>query len=236
MECGSRRGPRRRLGLSSAGRLARGWAWRQETDIRAPPRSESPTCQRPPVERTMESPMARPRPAPEPCSVARWNRSNSRDRSACRDAGAAVLHDQADPAALGQDADPDLAAGTRVTARVVDQHAGQPVDPLRRRADQHRGAGSVRGQRPGRRTGSGPRTPRPACPGRPARRPGAAAGSRTGPATACPRPAGASARSRPGYGSARPGTRPRPAARTGPRRSRRGSRPAGCAARARRRR
>jgi len=43
-------------------------------------------CQRPPVERTIESPMARPRPAPAPASApvsaSRWNRSNSRGRSA----------------------------------------------------------------------------------------------------------------------------------------------------------
>jgi len=48
--------------------------------MRAPPSGESPMCQRPPVERTIESPMARPRPAPAPS--ARWNRSNSRGRSA----------------------------------------------------------------------------------------------------------------------------------------------------------
>ena len=48
----------------------------------APPSGESPTCQRPPVERTIESPMASPSPAPEPCSVARWNRSNRSGRSA----------------------------------------------------------------------------------------------------------------------------------------------------------
>jgi hypothetical protein len=39
-------------------------------------------CQWPPAERTIESPMASPRPAPEPCSVARRNLSNSRGRSA----------------------------------------------------------------------------------------------------------------------------------------------------------
>ena len=48
----------------------------------APPSGESPMCQRPPVERTIESPMASPRPAPEPGSVLRWNRSNRRGRSA----------------------------------------------------------------------------------------------------------------------------------------------------------
>src|ERR1035441_6482351 len=38
-----------------------GWEWGHDTDIRAPPSGESPTFQRPPVERTIESPMARPR-------------------------------------------------------------------------------------------------------------------------------------------------------------------------------
>jgi hypothetical protein len=60
------------------------------------------------------------------------------------DAGPAVLHGQADPAALGADLDPDRAVRARVPAGVVDQHPGQPVDPLRRRADQH---GAVRGLR-----------------------------------------------------------------------------------------
>src|ERR1700722_2523690 len=47
-----------------------GWVCFQETVMRAPPRGESPTCQRPPVERTIESPMARPRPALGPASGA----------------------------------------------------------------------------------------------------------------------------------------------------------------------
>jgi hypothetical protein len=64
------------------------------------------------------------------------------------DAGAAVLDGQADPVALGADEYPDLSVGARVPAGVVDQDAGQPVDPLRRRADQHRavrGLGADRG-------------------------------------------------------------------------------------------
>ena len=61
------------------------------------------------------------------------------------DAGAAVLHGEADPVALGPDADPDLPAGARVAARVVHQHAGQPVDPLRWRADQRGPGADVRG-------------------------------------------------------------------------------------------
>ena len=60
------------------------------------------------------------------------------------DAGTAVLYRQADPVTLGADLDPDLPVRARVTAGVVDQHARQPVDPLRRRADQH---GAVRGLR-----------------------------------------------------------------------------------------
>jgi hypothetical protein len=63
------------------------------------------------------------------------------------DAGAAVLHGQADPVALGLDADPHLPVGARVTAGVVHQHAGQPVDPVRRRADQHGIGAGVRGDR-----------------------------------------------------------------------------------------
>src|SRR5580704_12810387 len=118
--------------------------------MRAPPRGESPMCQRPPVERTIESPMARPRPAPcwpgggthppgppwggthppgpplggpvEPVEQAR--------PVGCGDAGAAVLHGQADPVALGADLDPDLPVRAGVTAGVVDQDAGQPVAPL----------------------------------------------------------------------------------------------------------
>ena len=58
-----------------------GWECRQDTLISAPPSGESATCHFPPVERTIESPMARPRPVPGPWSAARWNRSNSRGRS-----------------------------------------------------------------------------------------------------------------------------------------------------------
>src|SRR5437588_455720 len=47
--------------------------------------------------------------------------------------------------AIGLDPDPDPACGARVAARVVDQNAGQPVDPLGRRVDQHRDARRVRG-------------------------------------------------------------------------------------------
>lgn len=55
----------------------------QETSNKAPPSSELPIRHWPPVDRTIESAMARPRPAPPPpCSVARWNLSNSRSRSA----------------------------------------------------------------------------------------------------------------------------------------------------------
>ena len=119
-------------------------------------------CQRPPVERTIESPMARPRPAPllargddptpapggthppgpplrgpvEPVEQARpFGFTNART---------AVLHGQADPVALSADLDPDLPVRAGVPAGIVDQDPGQPVDPFRRRADQH---GIVRGLR-----------------------------------------------------------------------------------------
>ena len=46
------------------------------------PPAALPTRQRPPVERTTASAMARPRPAPTPSSVARWNLSKSRGCSA----------------------------------------------------------------------------------------------------------------------------------------------------------
>ena len=49
----------------------------QEISSRAPPSGEVPMRQRPPVDRTMESPIARPRPAPLPVCSARWNRSKS---------------------------------------------------------------------------------------------------------------------------------------------------------------
>ncbi len=55
---------------------------RQDTSNSAPPSPDSPIRQCPPVDRTIESAMASPSPAPPPCSVARWNRSNSRARSA----------------------------------------------------------------------------------------------------------------------------------------------------------
>ena len=64
------------------------------------------------------------------------------------DAGAAVLDGEADPAAVGTDLDADLAVRAGVPAGVVDQHPGQPVDPLRGRAYQHgvvRGLGADRG-------------------------------------------------------------------------------------------
>src|SRR5260370_22296036 len=68
------------VGAAGPGPVRCGQACRQDTASRAPPRGESPTSQRPPVDRTTEFPMARPRPAPDPCSVALENRSNSRDR------------------------------------------------------------------------------------------------------------------------------------------------------------
>jgi FAD:protein FMN transferase len=49
----------------------------QETSSRAPPSGEVAMRQRPPVDRAMESPIARPRPAPLPLCSARWNRSKS---------------------------------------------------------------------------------------------------------------------------------------------------------------
>ena len=127
-----------------------GWVCFQETVIRAPPRGESPTCQRPPVERTIESPMARPRPAPAGARAVLGDAVEAVEQAGAfglGDAGPAVLHGEADPVALGPDADADLAVGARVAARVVHQHAGQPVDPVRRRADQRGTGAHVRGDR-----------------------------------------------------------------------------------------
>ena len=56
--------------LESSGPLAPGER-RQDTSMCAPPKSASPTLHSPPVARTTESAMARPRPAPLPWSVAR---------------------------------------------------------------------------------------------------------------------------------------------------------------------
>ena len=198
-------------GLPRTRRVGLGWACRQDTDMRrAAERRVARRCQRPPVERTIESPMASPSPAPEPCSVARWNRSNRSGRSASGMPGPLSSTVRLSPAALGADLDPDRAVRARVPAGVVDQDPGQPVDPLRRRADQH---GAVR---------VSALTAGPTARNRSAQAwasvarstgslPGGGGWSRTWPATACPRPAGAAAGSRPGSGAASRGIRRPPA-------------------------
>ena len=84
--------------------------------MRAPPSGESAMCQRPPVERTIESPMASPRPAPERLGAAVEPVEQARPVGLI-DAGPAILHGQADPAALGLDPDPDLPVPGRRNGR-----------------------------------------------------------------------------------------------------------------------
>ncbi len=101
--------------------------------------------------------MASPRPAPGPPAAARWKRSKSRGRSAAGIPGPlsstvrltrlpwawTLILTWPRPGPLGPLG--PLGPGPGVPAGVVHQHARQPVDPLRRRADQGGPAAGVRG-------------------------------------------------------------------------------------------
>ena len=79
--------------------------------MRAPPRRVlSPTRHRPPVERTTESAMARPRPCPPTLFVPRRKRSKSRARFLLSNPGTGVLDSEEDTLAAPCDLDPDTTA------------------------------------------------------------------------------------------------------------------------------
>ena len=158
--------------------------------------------------------MASPSPAPWPSLDARWKRSNSRPRSASGMPGPLSSTARLTRLATASTLIRTWPPGPGVAAGVVHQHAREPVDPFGWRADQRGRRGIGVGHegdraRPGDRAGTGSRTCRRSWPRRAAHRRVAAAGSRTGPATASPRRSGAAACPRPGSGSAPPGTRPR---------------------------
>ena len=128
----------------------------QLTANRAPPASDVPTAHRPPVARTIASPIARPRPAPlasEDVESARWNRSKMRSRSCAGMPGpeSSTTHRRAP--ALGRHRDVDGAALGRVLAGVVDEDADQAVDELGRGGDHDRRRGRVHPERDAARLG-----------------------------------------------------------------------------------
>ena len=90
---------------------------RQDTSNSAPPSPDSPIRQCPPVDRTIESAMARPEPGPAALLGGPVEPVEQPVPVRGRDPRAAVLHGQADPAAPAGDAEPDAAARARRTGR-----------------------------------------------------------------------------------------------------------------------
>ena len=98
------------------------------------------TCHRPPVDPTIESAMASPRPVPDPV-VGRPVETVEQPGSLVGGyAGAAVLDGEACPVALGRHHD-DRTVPPRsgIATGVVHQHAGESVDPVRWGRDQRIG-------------------------------------------------------------------------------------------------